>query len=130
MDVVSLATGALVRRFPRRALAKGGGIVPAHWLGRHLLALGPQVVDVRSWRRRTLEPGARGVVAAGGDLVAYGPRGVSVYTRAGRLLFRPLTREAVWSVQAFGRYVYAGSAVVDVRSRRVAAGPAEAILLG
>jgi len=130
VDVVSLATGATAARVPRRVLAKGADIVPAHWLGRHRLALAARVVDVRTWRSRVLEPGARGVVAAGGDLVAYGPRGVAVYTRGGRPLFRPVTAGAVWNVETFGRYVYAGSTVVDVRTRRVSTGsPAAATLV-
>jgi len=129
VDVVNLATGGVRARFPRRMLAKGEGIVPAHWLGRHLLALGANVVDVRTWRSRVLEPGSRGVVAAGGELVAYGPRGVAVYSRGGRRLFRPITRHAVWNVQAFGRDVYAGSEVIDVRSRGVSTGSPRAELL-
>lgn len=129
VDVVNLASGAVTAHFPRRTLAKGAGIVPTHWLGRHLLALGASVVDVRTWRSRVLEPGARGVVAAGGELVAYGPRGVAVYSCGGRLLFRPITREALWNVQAFGRYAYAGSAVIDVRSRRVSTGSPAAVLV-
>lgn len=130
VDVVNLATGAVAARFPRRVLAKGAGIVPAHWLGRHQLALGAKVVDVRTWRSRVLEPGAHGVVAAGSDLVAYGPRGVAVYTRGGRLVFRPVAAETVWNVEAFGRYVYAGSTVIDTRARRVSTGsPAAATLV-
>src|SRR3989442_5643774 len=31
-----------------------------------------RVIDVRTWRARLLEPGARGVAPAGEDLVAYG----------------------------------------------------------
>jgi hypothetical protein len=123
VDAVDLRTGSTTRHRPRRTLSKGQGIVAARWLGGHLLAAGPAVVDVRSWRARTLDPTARGVAPAGGaGLVAYGPRGAAVYTRTGVLRFRVLRGVAVGSVHVVGRYLYAAedstADIVDLRTRR------------
>jgi hypothetical protein len=121
---VDLRTGAVRSHVPRRSLAKGEGIVPTRWLGGHLLGAGPRVVDVRTWRSRLLEPGARRVAPAGDDLVAYGPRGVAVYTRAGALRFRALTGTSIRNVHVQGRYLYAAedatADLVDLRTRREA----------
>jgi hypothetical protein len=122
VDAVDLGTGTVTRHVPRRSLAKGEGVVPTRWLGRHQLGVGPRVVDVRTWRSRLLEPGARGVAPAGESLAVYGPHGVALYTRAGRLRFRALGGVAVDVVHVRGRYLYAaepGTAdVVDLRTRR------------
>src|SRR5438552_1408393 len=121
---VNLTTAAVESHMPRRSLAKGEGIVPTRWLGGHLLGVGPRVIDVRTWRARVLEPGARGVAPAGDDLVAYGPRGVAIHTRAGALRFRALAGTSISNVHVQGRYLYAAddatADVVDLRTRREA----------
>ena len=130
---VNLTTGAVSAHTPRRTLAKGEGIVPTRWLGHHLLAAGRRVVDVRHWRARVLEPDARGVARAGANLVVYGPHGVAVHTRAGRLLFRALTDVPVTNVRVNGRYVYAAEDttvdVVDLWTRRETRAVAEPALV-
>jgi hypothetical protein len=130
---VDLTTGAVGSHSPRRSLAKGEGIVPTRWLGGHLLAVGPRVIDVRTWRARLLEAGARGVAPAGDDLVAYGPRGVAVYTRGGTLRFRALTDASIGNVHVQGRYLYAAddatADVLDLRTRREARAVADAAIV-
>jgi hypothetical protein len=122
VDAVDLRTGTVTRHVPKRSLAKGEGIVPTRWLGRHELGVGARVVDVRTWRSRLLEPGARGIAPAGDDVAVFGPRGVGIYTRGGRLRFRALAGVAVDSVHVRGQYLYAaepGTAdVVDLRTHR------------
>jgi hypothetical protein len=123
VDAVDLRTGSTTHHRPRRMLSKGQGIVAARWLGGHLLAAGPTVVDVRTWHARTLDPSARGVAPAGRTgLVAYGPHGVAVYTRSGTLRFRVLGGAAVGAVHVVGRYLYAAedstADIVDLRTRR------------
>jgi hypothetical protein len=123
-DVIDLRTGAVVRRHPRRSLSKGEGIVFTHWLGSHLLALGPALVDVHTWRTRVLDPAARGVAPAGADLVTYGAHGIQVFTRAGRLRFRLLTGTDIGVVHVVGPFLYAAEGrsilahVIDLRTRR------------
>ena len=121
VDAIDLRTGAVTPHRPRRMLAKGEGIVPARWLGGHLLGLGPRIVDVRTWRERVPLPRARGIAPAGTDLVAYGPGGATVLTRAGRVRFRVLAGEQVGDVRAVGSVLYANvgwsTEVVDLRTR-------------
>lgn len=105
VDAIDLRTGGVTRHLPRRTLAKGEGIVPTRWLGGHRLGVGERVVDVRSWRARVFEPGARGVAPAGTDIAVYGPHGVAIYTRAGRLRFRVLGDVSVDTVHVRGRYL-------------------------
>jgi hypothetical protein len=125
VDEVDLRSGVVVRHRPKRSLAKGEGIVFARWLGGHQLGVGAAVVDVRTWRARILEPGAVGVARAGAGLAAYGPRGVAVVTRSGRLRYRLLRGASIRVVCVAGRYLYAASDrnawIVDLRARRVAA---------
>jgi hypothetical protein len=108
VDAIDLRTGAVAAHHPRRTLAKGEGIVATHFLGGHLLGMGATVVDVRTWHSRTLEPGARGVVGTSHALVAYGPRGIGIYSRSGRLLRRALAGEPVSVAGAVGGLLYAG----------------------
>jgi hypothetical protein len=124
VDSVELVSGTTSVHRPRRALAKGADVVPTAWFGGNLLGVGDRVVDVRTWRTRVLEPGARGVVRAGGDLAEYGPRGVAVYTRSGRFLFRPIADPVTAGVTATGGRLYAGGEVVDLASRSVRPAPA------
>jgi hypothetical protein len=135
VDVIDLRTGAVVRRHPRRSLAKGEGIVFTRWLGSHLLAMGPTVVDVRTWRSRVLDPAARGVAPAGADLVTYGARGVQVFTRAGRLRYRLFTGTDIAVVRVVGPFLYAAEGksilghVIDLRTRRETFSSADASLV-
>jgi hypothetical protein len=119
VDALDLRTGRLRRHEPRRMLAKGEEVVWTHWLGGGLLGVGPRVVDVRTWRSRTIEPGATGIVRAGNELAAYGARGVALYSRAGRLHIRVTTIPTFAAVTAVGGRLYVGSATVfDLRTRR------------
>jgi len=122
VDAVDLRTGAVTRHTPKRSLAKGEGIVRTRWLGRHQLGVGARVVDIRTWRARIFEPGSRGVAPAGDQLAVYGPHGVALYTRAGRIRFRVLSDVTVDNVHVRGRYLYAAEGptadVVDLRKRR------------
>jgi hypothetical protein len=102
IDAVDLRTGAASVHRPRRSLSKGDAIVRARWLAGRLLGVGNAVVDVRTWHARVLDPAATGLAPAGDRLVAYGPRGVGVYTRAGRVLFRALRRVSVRDVHVVG----------------------------
>ena len=127
VDAVDLATGVTTTHRPRRALAKGAGVVFASWLGGGLLGVGKRVVDVRTWRVRMLVRGARGVIRAGGGLAAYGAQGVGVYTRRGRLLYRPIASPVSAGVAAWGRYLYAGGEIVDLATHRVQAAALEPV---
>jgi hypothetical protein len=122
IDAVDLRTGAASVHRPRRSLSKGDAIVRARWLGGRLLGVGNAVVDVRTWHARVLDPAATGLAPAGDRLVAYGPRGVGVYTRAGRVLFRALRRVSVRDVHVVGRYLEAAedsaADTVDLRTHR------------
>jgi hypothetical protein len=124
IDAIDLRTGRVERHHPRRALAKGEGIVPTRWLGAHLLASGASVIDVRTWRSRVLDPTARAVAPAGSDLVAYGRNGAKIFTRSGRYRFSVLTNVDVGAVKVVGPYLYAAEGnsilahIVDLRTRR------------
>ena len=119
VQAVDLRTGAVTRHEPRRALAKGEGIVWTRWLGDHLLGAGPRIVDVRTWRSRTPEPGATGIVPAGRDVAVYGSRGVAIYTRSGRFRVRVTTAPTFAGVAAAAGRLYVGAATVfDLRTKR------------
>jgi hypothetical protein len=124
IDAIDLRSGRVERHHPRRSLSKGEGVVQSRWLGGHLLASGVSVIDVRTWRRRVLDPTARGVAPAGADLVTFGPHGAKVFTRSGRYRFSVLTDIDVGTVHVVGRYLYAAEAtsilahVVDLETRR------------
>jgi hypothetical protein len=120
IDSVNLQTGTVVSHIPRRTLAKGEGVVWAHWLGHHLLGAGVRVVNVRTWQSRVLLAGARTVSSAGSYLIASGPHGGAVYTLDGRFVRHVLGDEDVSETWTSGNLLYAqvGSAtdVVDVRT--------------
>jgi hypothetical protein len=124
LDAIDLRTGVVARHHPSRSLSKGEGIVWTRWLGAHDVSMGAAVVDTRTWRSRILDPTARGVAPAGADLVAFGPRGIKVFTRSGRYRYGVLTNIDVGVVHVYGRYLYAaeGSStlahVVDLKTRR------------
>jgi hypothetical protein len=125
IESIDLHTGRLVRHRPRRALAKGEGIVSTRWLGSHRLALGGSIVDVRSWRARPADGGAVGVARTAGGLAAYGAHGIAILTGTGRIRYRVLADANVRVVRSAGRYLYAASDftawIVDLRTHRVAA---------
>jgi hypothetical protein len=85
---IDLRTGAVSWHRHRRTLAKGEGFVQAAWLGNHRLGLDGTVVDVRTWRRRTLAAGALKLAASDGFVVATGNNGITVYDDALRLYRR------------------------------------------
>jgi hypothetical protein len=99
---VDLATGALTRHIPRRALAKGGAILSTNWLGDHQLGVGGRVVDVRTWRWFAPEPGADAIRLAGPELAVLGRHGLALYTHRGK----PLSRFGAALANPEGRYVY------------------------
>lgn len=79
VDAVDLRTGHVSTHRPRRVLAKGRGGVFATWLGDHRLGLSGTVVDVRSWRKRTLAQGAERLDAIDGYIIASGTNGITVF---------------------------------------------------
>lgn len=118
--VVDLRTGATSVHTPRRALADGSSASSVSWLGDGLLAVGPEIVSVRTWRARSLGAGVHAIVRAGPDLAAYGAAGVAVYTRSGRLRYRVTASPTFGGVTALdGRLYVAPGTVVDIASGRV-----------
>jgi hypothetical protein len=99
-------------------LAKGGNIVWTAWLGRHRLAIDGDVVDVRSWRKRLLVPGATRIAGSGDVLAAYGGKGATIVDGTSRR--HVLGDEPVSEAWVAGGYLYAavGAAtdVVDLRT--------------
>ena len=79
VDAIDLETGHVTTHRPRRTLAKGEGLLDASWLGEHRLGLNGTVTDVRTWRRRTLAPGAERLDAADGYVIAHGTNGITVF---------------------------------------------------
>jgi hypothetical protein len=118
VDVVDLGTGAFSIHRPARVLAKGEGVIPTHWLGADRLGVGPDVVDTRTWRKRLLVAGERGVAAGPGVLVAWGNRGAEVLHGTKRM--HVLAAEPIVQGWVAGDYFYAavGDAtdVVDLRT--------------
>jgi hypothetical protein len=89
VDAVDLQTGHVTSHRPRRTLAKGpAGYREASWLGEHRLALSGTVVDVRTWRRRTVAPGAQRLDAVDGYVIAHGTNGITVFDDSLRLYRR------------------------------------------
>jgi hypothetical protein len=122
VDAVDLHTGAVTAHRPTRMLAKGEGLVFTRWLGRGLLGVGGSTVDTLTWRKRVADPRAIGVAAGGSLLADYGHDGVTIRTRAGRLVRRLIAGEDVSDVHLVGKLMYAqvGSAidVVEIASGR------------
>jgi hypothetical protein len=79
VDAVDLETGRVTTHRPRRTLAKGRGLLDASWLGEHRLGLNGTVIDVRTWRKRTLALGAERLDAMGGYVIAHGTNGITVF---------------------------------------------------
>ena len=79
VDAIDLETGHVTTHRPRRMLAKGPGFLDASWLGEHRLGLNGTVVDVRTWRRRTLALGAQRLDAIDGYVIAHGTNGITVF---------------------------------------------------
>lgn len=95
VDAIDLETGHVTSHRPRRALAKGPrGYREASWLGEHRLALSGTVVDVRTWRKRTIALGAKRLDAIGGYVIAYGKNGITVFDDSLHL-YRRLARGRV-----------------------------------
>jgi hypothetical protein len=88
VDAIDLRTGHVTSHRPKRALAKGRGDTEASWLGEHRLGLNGTVVDVRTWRRRTLAAGAQRLDAVGGYVIAHGANGITVFDDSLRLYRR------------------------------------------
>ncbi len=79
VDAIDLQTGRVQTHRPRRALAKGRGTAYASWLGEHRLGLNGTVVDVRTWRKRTIALGAQRLDAIDGYVIAHGTNGITVF---------------------------------------------------
>ena len=79
VDAIDLESGHVTTHRARRTLAKGRGSVDASWLGEHRLGLNGTVVDVRTWRKRTLALGAQRLDAIDGYVIAHGTNGITVF---------------------------------------------------
>jgi len=135
-----LATGKTqLHPLAKRALAKGinGPERSARWLGNGLIALtgsndharvtdgrydigadpaGLELVDVRDWTTRTVDPDASDVVVGAGLLFAVnGSAPVRAYDYAGHLRFE---LDGDW-VQVAGNRAYVGNRVLELPSGRV-----------
>jgi hypothetical protein len=118
IETISLRTGALTVHRPRRTLAKGERIEWTTWIGRHRLAVGGNVVDVRTWRKRPLAPGVTRIAGSGGVLVGFGARGATVVR--GSVRRHVLGDEPVNEAWVAGGLLYAAvgvaTDVVDLRT--------------
>jgi hypothetical protein len=88
VDAIDLQTARVTSHRPRRALAKGRSVSEASWLGEHRLGLSGTVVDVRTWRKRTIALGADRLDAVGGYVIARGKNGITVFDDSLRLYRR------------------------------------------
>jgi len=107
VDAIDLETGRVTTHRPRRTLAKGRGGVAASWLGRQRLGLNGTVVDVRTWRRRTLAPGAERLDAMAGYVVAHGRDGITIFDDSLRLYRRLAAGRVIDRVSVNDGIVYA-----------------------
>ena len=108
VDVIDLETGRTTSHRPRRTLAKGpAGYRDASWLGRHRLALNGTVVDVRTWRTRTLAPGAQRLDAIDGYVIAHGTNGITVFDDALHLYRRLAVGRVIDRIGLSGGILYA-----------------------
>jgi prepilin-type processing-associated H-X9-DG protein len=94
VDAVDLQTGRVTTHRPLRTLAKGRGYRDAVWLGDHRLGLNGTVVDVGTWRKRTLAAGAARLQAIDGYVIASGTNGITVFDDSLHL-YRRLARGRV-----------------------------------
>jgi hypothetical protein len=126
-----------------RGRAPRGERLDGAWLGRRRITLahrtrrgdagrGVEILDLRSRRRRVIDPRAGAVAVARGTVLAYaggypgvrGARtGVRGYSPGGRRRFAVLRRQHIWNVQVAGGVAYAlgpgGVWALDARSGRV-----------
>lgn len=107
VDAVDLQTGRVTTHRPRRVLAKGRGFPHASWLGGHRLALNGTVVDVRTWRKRTLALGAQRLDALGGYVIASGTNGITVFDSSLHLYRRFAAGRVIDRVGLSGGLLYA-----------------------
>jgi hypothetical protein len=107
VDAIDLQTGRVSIHRPRRTLAKGRGAAYASWLGEHRLGLNGTVVDVRTWRKRTLAPGASQLDAIGGYVIAHGQKGITVFDDSLRLYRRFAGGRVIDRVGLSGGVLYA-----------------------
>jgi hypothetical protein len=107
VDAVNLETGRVTTHRPRRTLAKGRSAVVASWLGEHRLGLNGTVVDVRTWRKRTLALGAERLDAIDGYVIAHGTNGITVFDDSLHLFRRLAANRVIDRVALSGGIVYA-----------------------
>lgn len=127
-------TGPVPRSDDSAAIWLGHGtIAAAHTRGNLGRPAGVELIDTRSWTRRTIAPRGGAVRRAGRELLVFDggyvlPRlvrgiGLRAYGLRGRPLWRVLRGERISNVQVAGRFAYAigsrGLAVVDLRERKV-----------
>jgi hypothetical protein len=108
VDAIDLRTGRTASHRPRRTLAKGArGYREASWLGAHHLAQNGTVVDVRTWRKRTIAPGAQRLDAMDGYVIAHGTNGITVFDSSLHLYRRLAAGRVIDRVGLSGGIVYA-----------------------
>ena len=108
VDVIDLQTGRTTSHRPFRTLAKGApGFRDASWLGEHRLALNGTVVDVRTWRKRTLALGAERLDAVGGYVIAHGTNGITVFDDSLHLYRRLAAGRVIDRIGLSGGILYA-----------------------
>lgn len=107
VDAIDLQTGHVTTHRPRRMLAKGRGYREASWLGRHRLGLNGTVVDVRTWRKRTIALGAQRLDAIDGYVIAHGTNGITVFDDSLHLYRRLAPGRVIDRIGLSGGILYA-----------------------
>ena len=107
VDAIDLETGRVTSHRPRRTLAKGRSVREASWLGEHRLGLAGTVVDVRTWRKRTIALGAQRLDAIGGYVIAHGSNGIPVFDDSLHLYRRLARGRVIDRVGLSGGILYA-----------------------
>jgi hypothetical protein len=107
VDAIDLQTGRVTSHRPRRALAKGRSVSEASWLGEHRLGLSGTVVDVGTWRKRTIAPGAQRLDAIDGYVIAHGKNGITVFDDSLRLYRRFARGRVIDRIGLSGGVLYA-----------------------
>jgi hypothetical protein len=146
---IDLRTMRVERHRLRGPRPRRGGRTDVQWVGGGILAAahstrggdprGVELVDTRSWSRRTLQRRAGGARPAAGRVLVFDgglrPRrglgmGVRAYDRSGRQRLHLLGRESIQNVQVAGRFAYAigpkGLRVIDIRAGKVVSRSADA----
>ncbi|HET7129597.1 MAG TPA: hypothetical protein VFJ93_11045 [Gaiellaceae bacterium] len=122
VDAIDLRTGHVTSHRPRRTLAKGRSVSEASWLGEHRLGLAGTVVDVRTWRKRTIAAGAQRLDAIGGYVIAHGTNGITVFDDSLHLYRRLARGRVIDRVGLSGGILYAQIGLAwdlwDLRSGR------------